>query len=224
MKKTIILSILLILSAGAIKAQSPILDNPDNRPYWGIRVAWDYSLPGKWNFDNGNSAKIYKPGSGFTLGAVYNLPVVANLYFEPGVTFYYNTYSYDDLILSEGDYEETDPKIEKFGFRVPLNFGYRFDFFENGGFSVFTGPELCIGASSRVETKHFDEVGIDYNKNLYGKSGYMRRFNLAWSAGLAFHFASWQINVSAAFGLLDLHKKDAKFHENRLNVGLGYNF
>lgn len=46
MKKTIILSILLILSAGAIKAQSPILDNPDNRPYWGIRVAWDYSLPG----------------------------------------------------------------------------------------------------------------------------------------------------------------------------------
>lgn len=108
---------------------------------------------------------------------------------------------------------------------MPLNFGYRFDVFENGGFSVFTGPELCIGITDKYSTPHLDEVG-DHTEGIdrYGKNGDMRRFDVAWQAGVGFYFANWQINVTTAFGMLDLHKNDARFHENRLNVALGYNF
>lgn len=211
----------------AASAQNAILNNPDNHGYFGARVGWDYSAPTSWHFDNDVSVKMYKPGSGITLGAFYNLPIVANLYFEPGLTFYYDNYSYDDLTIianPSGDESIHNPKITKTGFRIPLYFGYHFDIWENGGISLFTGPQICLGTSAKIKIDSSLAEKYDITTDAYSDLHGMRRFDIAWTVGAALNFANWQISASADLGLLDMHKADASFRENRLNVALAYTF
>ncbi len=193
---------------------------------WGVRVGLDISIPGNWTFDNGNSVDMYKNGAGFTAGVVYNLPLVSELYFEPGLSMFYDTYAYKDLIVTDGPGEvvDTNPSIRKFGLRLPLMFGYRFNVFNGFNFSVYTGPELSYALSGKIGMKNPEGWGDTSDLTLFGKNGGYRRFDCGWKIGIGFPIGRWFCGVEGSFGLLDMHKNDVSFHENRVSVSFGYDF
>lgn len=228
MRKYLLASIIALVSTAAFAQDYEEFDIPSDRAHWSVRVAWDYTIPGDWTFSNGNSVSMYRNGSGLSAGVSYNLPFGKSFYFEPGVNFYYNTYSYDDVIFTDIDEngnirEIKDPDIEKTGFRIPLHVGVRFPVFTTGNIALFTGPMPCIGTSANVDLNKYAAEIFDFPTNLY-ESGEQRRFDLAWNVGAAMMFGSWQIDITGSFGLLDLHPNDSRYRENRLTIGLAYNF
>ncbi|MDE6323769.1 MAG: PorT family protein [Paramuribaculum sp.] len=190
---------------------------------WGLRAALDVNLPGKWKTPNGESIKMFDKGAGGSIGVVYNQPISGDFYFEPGLALFYDTYSYSNLnIASDSEIVAIDPKVKKFGLRMPLNFGYRIYLPSGFNFALFTGPELNLGVKGSIGIDKEIAEEADIPDDLY-KYGY-RRFDCSWKIGLGFPIGRWIVNLEGSFGLLDLHKNDISFHENRLSLSLGYDF
>ncbi|MDE5958346.1 MAG: hypothetical protein K2G78_08630, partial [Muribaculaceae bacterium] len=153
--KLIILLVSLIIN-GLCKAQT--IDNdvlPSDRNHWTVTVAYDVSIPGKWKLANG-SFKMFKPGSGISIGADYMMLIGNNVFFEPGARFFIDNYSYENITIvtiGNGTLEEPsktyDPPVRKIGFRIPLTVGYKFDIFKKGSLILSTGPEHIIGLAAR---------------------------------------------------------------------------
>ena len=65
----------LALAAFAVTGASAqrIVNNPDNKPFWGVRASLDVSCPTKATYkvgDNKASESIFKNGVGVSVGAV----------------------------------------------------------------------------------------------------------------------------------------------------------
>ena len=80
---------------GTMRAQDEAA-NVDTRPMWGIKATFDFNIPGNWHND-GSSIKMFDHGYGATLGAVCNIYLGHGFYFEPGLSFFYDSYAYNDL-------------------------------------------------------------------------------------------------------------------------------
>lgn len=79
--------------------------------------------------------------SGFSIGGFYDIPLTESIYFEPGLSLFYNTIGLDEIVAIDADGEQTvsvDGSVRNFGFRVPLVAGYRFEFTEDIAVSFFT--------------------------------------------------------------------------------------
>lgn len=155
--------------------------------YWGVRAGWDGYFPGKWNM-GGEKVKMFQRGSGFAAGAIYNYPIVGGLYIEPGLGLYYNTCRWD-IAMSEDPNEPPidNPKIKKFGFRVPVRLGYYFDIFPSGGgVSIFTGPQFDLGVSAKLNISNEQSHDLEIPKDLYKDFWGYRRCGLSWTAGATF--------------------------------------
>ncbi len=200
-----------------VMAQNSIFNNPDNKGYFGIRVGGEVTCPGKLTAEN-VGVSLFKNGGGVEFGAIYNAPVVANFYIEPGLKFFYNTYSVKDDYLDRGE----SSSIRKFGMRIPVMAGYHFDFTNDIKVSIFTGPELEIGLSA----KEYDKAdNIEVKTDAYGKDGFLNRVDLLWGIGAGISYQHFYFGVSGGIGMLNMAKEsDAKFHENRVTFSLGYNF
>lgn len=235
--KKIIFLVAVVLGLGAAHAQNTVFNNPSNRAYFGLRAGGDIMFPGKLTLETGLGDVKYdafKTGGGAELGVIYNLPLVANLYLEPGLNFFYDTYSFKKSAL-ENLYPELDDissySTRRFGFRVPVQLGYHFDFAGSTKLHVFTGPELEVGLWSRGYEKYDDEHWSD---NLYGDPAVYNRVNLLWKAGVGLTVQNVYVGVSGSFGMLNMmHDEDIdlpvdnpklKLHENRMTITLGYNF
>ncbi|MDE6681843.1 MAG: hypothetical protein K2J87_00275, partial [Muribaculaceae bacterium] len=97
MKKLVLISLMAVASLG-MSAQKSVLNNPNNKPYFGARLSIDASIPGEVKYTVGNASLKTDPfgtGGGLSVGGVYNIPIVANLYVEPGVDLYYHADSID---------------------------------------------------------------------------------------------------------------------------------
>jgi len=223
MKKFLVSTVLTVLACISVMAQNSIVNNPDNKAYFGIRVGGEVTCPGKISADN-VGISIFKNGGGVEFGGIYNAPVVANFYIEPGLKFYYNTYSLknefvealqDDIIFNSVSYK-------KFGMRIPVMAGYHFDFTNDIKVSVFTGPELEIGFSAKEYDKGHN---IEMSEGVYGEDGGMNRVNLLWGIGAGISYQHFYFGVNGGIGMLNmLSDSDAKFHENRVTFSVGYNF
>lgn len=214
--KKVFISLIAALACFAGASAQNVINNPDNRPYFGIRAGLDIACPGDVKSD-GIGIDGYKNGAGFHAGAIYNLPVVANFYVEPGLSIYYNTYSYNKDILDALDVSSAS--VRKFGFRIPVMAGYRFDFTPDISLHVFTGPELEIGCTAKAH-------GISGSESLYGDNGNMNRINCLWDFGVALSYQKFQIGFTGGIGMVNMIKDepDVTFHENRVSISLGYNF
>ncbi len=207
----------------SVMAQSTIVNNPENKAYFGIRVGGDVTCPGKISAYN-VGVDVFNNGGGVEFGGIYNIPVVANFYIEPGLKLYYDTYSIkkeyveaiqDDIIFNS-------VSIKKFGMRIPVMAGYHFDFTDDIKVSVFTGPELEVGFSAKEYIKGYN---IEMSESVYGDNGGMKRVNVLWGIGAGITYQHFYFGVNGGIGMMNmLRDSDSKFHENRATFSIGYNF
>ena len=227
MKKYHVSAALLLLSGLPMFSQNPVVDNPNNKGYFGIRLGGEITCPGKLSVEN-FSVSAFKNGGGVEFGGIYNFPVVANFYIEPGLKFYYNTYSFKDFSIMdiEEDIVIQSASMRKFGMRIPVMAGYHFDFTDDVKLSLFTGPELEIGLSAKGHVKgSFQGMVIDESESAYGDNEGMNRVDLLWGAGAGITYQNLYFGVSGGIGMLNmLSDSDVKFHENRVTFSIGYNF
>ena len=222
--KHILLSAITALSVLAASAQDIDEDVlPSDRDHWTVTVTYDASIPGKWKLANG-SFGMFKPGSGISVGADYMWLFGKNFFFEPGARFFIDNYRYDNITIVAGtpsDPSKTyDPPVRKIGLRIPLSAGYKFDIFKRGSLFLSTGPEPVIGFSARTKVDE-DQTEI-FEENMY--KTLMHRFDVAWDIRAAVIIDRFRVDITGAFGMLDVIKTDVKMHEYRVSVGLGYVF
>lgn len=194
---------------------------PDTRPMWGVKAAIDLNLPGKWHTDDFKD-KMYRPGFGVNIGAVYNVYLGKDFYFEPGLSLFYDTYSYYkfSVLGPDGMVVESDPSLYKVGLRVPVIFGRMFDFSEKFAMTIFTGPEISYAFAGEINAKNKDMFG-EPGLRLFGKGdGCQRRVDCAWKAGIGFPTGDWYVSLDVAFGLIDMLKGGISFYENRCSLGV----
>ncbi len=222
--KRIILLLIIACSIFPVNAQA--LDGdilPSDRNHWTVTIAYDKSIPGKWKLANG-SFKMFKSGSGVSFGADYMMLIGNNFFFEPGVRLFIDNYSYDNVTIGAGTPLEPsktyDPPVRKIGLRMPLTAGYKFDVLKRGSFFLSAGPEPIMGFFARTKVDE-DQTEI-FEEDMY--KTLMRRFDVAWDIRAAIIIDRFRIDVTGAFGLLDIIKTDAKMHEYRVSIGLGYIF
>lgn len=237
MKRYLIAAVAL-LAAGAASAQSYLLDNPSNRGYFGVRASYHLSLPGKVKAEAGSTTaktKVLGKGSGFSVGAIYNLPLVANLYLEPGLTLAYTTESFknsNDMFPSFLAKQMKHSSVRKFSFEVPVQVGFHFDFTRDISLAVQTGPVLKVGLVNDyyLTSEEMPGVGVMHKSgSLYGEDGAMHRLDCAWRVGVGFNIdRNYYIGVSGDIGMCNMLKDNndgtVSLHENALQVSLGYNF
>lgn len=214
----LLVTIALLLSGLNLKAYA---EEEYTKPLFGIKAAVDLNLPGKWHGDGG-SVKWFRHGFGGTLGGVCNVYLGRGFYLEPGVSLFYDTYSYYGFVIPDGagNHIESDPSIYKLGLRVPVVFGYEINAGERFAMTVFTGPELSYAFAGNTRLKHKNLIDDHHLLDLFGKHGYQRRVDCAWKVGIGFPADAWYISLDAAFGLTNLLKSDMTFRENRLTLGV----
>ncbi len=199
-----------------------IFDAGEQDPYLGVRASLDITGVA------GNISNIYdfNNGAGFSVGAVCNITLFKNLYFEPGLSVFYNTAGYDGFMYDSNDEFGVKGSIRNFCFRIPLVAGYHFDFTEDMKVSVFTGPQMNIGLVGR----NVGDIAIRNNMEHYSESIYgdgVRRFDLQWMFGAAFHYQKYYISLSGGVGLTNLlggnDYKGFTARRNTFAITLGYN-
>ncbi len=225
--KHIFLPLVLMLGciAPAASAQD-IFDSGERAPYLGVRLGLDINCPTKVNF-GGFKMDSFKPGAGFEAGAVYNIPLWKNLYFEPGLLLYYSTMHGEttyhlDYLPGLNGIEICKESVRRFGFRIPMRAGYSFNF-EFGSISIFTGPRLSIPLVGRYHTK----VGkVSHSSSLYKYDAQLplNRVDLGWQFGAGFTYDRWVFEISGTAGMLDMYKGNPSMHDNSVDLTVGYNF
>lgn len=211
---------ILIGSAGLASASDVVFNNPENMGHWGLRASLDVSNPGDWKtsilkFD------MFGDRLGASVGAYYHLPIIANFYFEPGASLFYDTYKFDVVVNEESN--EISSHIDKFGIRLPLDVGYHFDIWENASLFVKTGPQLMYGFSEKMHIKT-DEP---FDGNMYGEDGLLKRFDMLWDVAAGADFGRWNFALEYNFGLLNLVKDTGgilSYHENYFRIAVGFAF
>lgn len=222
--KRIIFSLIIACSILSVNAQASDGDVlPSDRNHWTVTVAYDASLPGNWEV-SGGSCKMFKPGSGVSFGADYMLMLGHHFFFEPGVRLFLDNYKYDKITIGIGTPSEPsktyDPPVRKTGIRIPLTVGYKFDVFKEGSLFLSTGPEPILGLSAKTKVD-VDQAEL-FEENMY--ESLMRRYDIAWDIRAAIIIDRFRVDLTGAFGMLDVIKTGVKMHEYRVSIGLGYVF
>ena len=244
MKKTILLAMAVAAGAtGTAMAANPVLDNPENRPYVGVRLSAESSIPGTLEVAN-IKKNDFDAGAGISAGIIYNQPIVANFTVEPGLELYYNTTKFNP----ESELMQNKPwkarSTRSFGMRIPVMLGYHFDFSKNFGLNVATGPVLKVGFSDDYyrtsETLFTDdgdayrihESGSMYKDNAYTVPGEVNAFNrvdCAWRISIGANFLKhYYAGISGDLGMVNQikHSNNGAYSmkNNLFQFTLGYNF
>lgn len=230
MRKTVILLCAILLSGFVLRAQSDIFESSDNRSYFGARLSLDISCPTDIS-KSGHSFAAFNNAAGFEIGGIYNIPLWKNLYFEPGLSLYYNTMKLSDAYVntwvgSAAQLDKAGGSVRRFGFRAPLVAGYRFDF-EPVAISVFTGPVISLGLYGRT---HVDATGtavsVSTSASCYADDGICKRVDLGWRFGVGATWGNYVVQVYGTAGMCNMLKNGDgdKYRDNNVAIALGYNF
>lgn len=212
-----VLVALIALGTASVSAQD------DKSVAWGLKLSVGAELPSKWHGENASEA-MYRPGVGFTVGAVSNIYLGKNFYFEPGVAFFYSRYKYKDLYIAGdgGELIEKDPTIHKYGVQIPLAVGYEISFSGRYVMNVYTGPQIryAFAGNTALKNKELQKETEDV-LDLWNSQ---HRFDCSWKIGIGFPIKNFNISVEADLGMTDLLKGDMSFRENRVGAALTYYF
>lgn len=211
---------ILVIIALFISTLSSYSQGGDNS--WGIRAAFDINIPSKLGGRlNGEKLDLFRIGYGGTVGVVYSHWFNDAVSLEPGVSLFYDTYSYKDLKILDGfnGSTQSDPSLYKFGMRIPLVVGYSYYFLNSLPMRVYTGPELSYSFSGKVRLKdksHYDNMGTD----LFGKNGFMHPFDCAWKVGIGIDTDIATLCFEAAIGISDIYKDHLTLRDNRVAISV----
>lgn len=224
--KKLLIGALLSVAAISASAQSEIFNDGDHTAYFGARISLDITAPGDVNnHDTKMKVDLLRPGAGFSFGGIYNMPIIANLYFEPGFNFYYRTTKYDKVHIDAVGNEFLNASQREFGFAVPVMVGYRFNF-NPVKVSVFTGPEFSVGLSGKIHAgTKIDDFDMSGSTSLYDS---FNRADVSWRFGAGVTYDHYYVGISGAIGLCNKIKKNEgeniSLHSNLVSISLGYNF
>lgn len=221
--KKILLSLFCLCTVLGINAQEP--DLSDARI--GVRVGWDLNTVSS---NLNKYSNLFGNGSGFSIGGFYNLPLGKSFYFEPGLSFFYNTIGIPEYPLVSEDARTviTDGSLRNFGFRIPFVAGYRLGFTQDIAVSVFTGPQLNIGLSMKQHLNLPAEYkNVKNNQQLYGEG--FHRLDMQWLFGVRFHYLdNFIAEISGGPGLSNLlggsKYKGQHLRRNIFTISVGYIF
>lgn len=237
MKKiALIIGVIFAACAFSATAQEVSFESDNNTPYLGIRLGLDISCPTNMKISDPQlapglsmSVPFYDNGAGFDLGAIYNIPLWKNLYFEPGLSLYYNTMGIDFTTAydeTNGIPEDAKASIRRFGFRMPFQVGYRIDF-SQFSLAAFTGPVLSVGVIGR-EHYSFKTQGVNESGStgVYGHDGGLNRADIGWKIGAGVEFDRFVLQLSGTIGMCNMLNgvKGAKYRDNNVALTIGYNF
>lgn len=226
----------MFVGGSAVAETSYMFDNPDNKAYFGVRVGVDISSAA-------NGGGNYSSNAGFAAGAVYNIPLFMNLYFEPGLSFFYNTFGTNkwnsyvpESTISPANPEGTEVlyqvegNIRNFGFRVPLIIGFHFDFYEDLKVNVFTGPQANINLYSHYKVTDAmapDKNMPDHDGSLFGTDGF-KHVDLQWAFGVGLTYQTYYVGLNGAWGITQMKSSTLmlprNLRRNLFSITLGYNF
>ena len=245
MKKTLLLALALMSGAStAALAASPIVNNPANEPYLGVRLSAEGVVPGNLSYSN-KEVNNFDAGGGISVGFVYNQPIVANFTVEPGLELYYNTtkFNLDDAAFQSAHWKSHSTR--SFGMRVPVMLGYHFDFSKNFSLNVATGPVLKVGFSNdyflttetRIASYSEEAYRAHYSGSMYkdnvltgaGLSNAFNRVDCAWRISMGANFLDhYYIGLSGDLGMVNQikHSNNGAYDmkNNLFQFTLGYNF
>lgn len=212
MKKLFLILALAITSMLGVSAQEPA----DGA--FGVRVSWDLNSPSTNIPGMGN-------GSGLSVGAIYDIPLYQGLYFEPGLSFFYNTMDVSGYNINNVDQELLGKSgtLRNTGFRIPLIFGYRIGLLDDIAISVFTGPQVNVGLSMSEHYEHY-KSGSQYG------NGY-NRLDAQWLFGVKMYYQdNFFAEIGGGIGMSNLVDKDniaykgKHLRRNIFSIGVGYMF
>jgi hypothetical protein len=237
----------LLLGASAltsVQAQSYMFDNPENHTYFGVRVGLDVSSAA-------NGGPLYSSKAGFSIGAIYNIPIVANLYFEPGLHLFYNVFGtsfYNSYEVANPNYDLSNPNegptkdvyymvngtVRNLGFRIPLNVGYHFDFSDDISVSVYTGPQLNLSylahyhQNSYINPETMQTVDGE-SESIFGTGGF-KHFDVQWNFGVGLNYQQYYLGLGGSVGVTKMMtswtmaNEKSNLRRNLFTISLGYNF
>lgn len=191
-----------------------------NKVEWGMKISIDAELPGKWKGEYA-SFTMFRPGIGTSIGAVAHVALGKNFYFAPEFNLFYSGYKYKDLFItgSDGNVLEKDPKVTKWGFRIPLLVGYGIRISDSFELDVFTGPQMGYAFAGKIDIKSKAlKEDTEDTFDLWGKEG-QRRFDCSWKIGVGVPVRDCLLSIEADLGMTDLLKGKISFRENRLGLG-----
>lgn len=212
--KKFFIALTSLASALAMSAQADLFDNPDNHAFLGVRVGLDVSSAASSDLD------CYNNGVGFNIGAVYNIPVYKNLYVEPGLSLFYDTFGIEVSNQRSGERPVTiDGSFRNFGFRIPIVAGFNFDFTDDIRVAPFTGPQLNISVVAR---DHYDADNDGHS--LFGEHGF-KHADLQWVFGVGVTYKDYYLSFSGGVGMTKVYDLSAdSFRRNTFQLSVGYNF
>lgn len=97
MMKRALLYIVILMCFTTSSAQ--IIETGESNPVWGVRAAFDVNLPGKIH-GNVIDDRMFRNGTGVTVGTVCNIFLGKKFYLEPAVSLFYDTYSYKGVTIT----------------------------------------------------------------------------------------------------------------------------
>lgn len=200
---------------------APVRVSAGDRTAFSLRVGAAATIPTAWHGDGGFTIDMYRPGTSMSLGGHVRVALAGGWYVEPGVVASYSHFRYDELYTTEGGFlSDSDPAVDRLIFAVPVVAGYTFDL---GGFglSVFTGPELSLGAVGRFNPRK-PELWEGVNRNIYSKE--MNRVGASWKVGAMASLGMFEIGLEAAIGMTDMLQGAVSCRESRVGATIGYCF
>lgn len=205
--RKLILSALCLIGLGATtNAQDYLMDNPNNAAYFGIRASLDIT-----SLQTPPGDPFYNR-AGFSIGAVYNIPIWKNLFFEPGLSLFYNTAGIRGIDYI--GFKIPSAIINNWGFRIPFNFGYHFDITDDIRIIPYTGPMINLNLSTSIK-------GVDNNSG----QGY-NTFDFGWNFGVGVTYKKYYAAIGGTVGMTHYGKGSTYNYVRRniFDITLGYNF
>lgn len=209
--KNSLIALAAIALTGTAFSPAASAANPDMNGYLGFRASVDVTASA------GQAANTFGNGPGFSVGAIYNLPLTGAFYLEPGASLFYNTFDVNEVKDNSHGANTINGSIRNWGVRVPVNLGFRLTLTDDIAFSLFTGPVVNFNMSA---DKYLDGPGVD----ILGK--YYRNADLQWNYGVGLNYAhSYYVSVAGYGGLTRVYKSPIDhFRRNMCSVTIGYNF
>lgn len=242
MKKFILTVAICAATAFGSMAQS-IFNSDDNKRRLGVEVSYDLQSPSSAKVSMQNvkmSYDMFDAGSGFSVGAFYQIPIFMNLYIEPRAELFYHTSKFDKGFLKGMSEDETLPfkggSLRETGLNIPILAGYHFDFdFISLRVRTFTGPVFSLGFKGKFHySTKVSDIDMSGSEGCYEDGG-INRGNVSWRFGAGVDWKDkYRLSIFGDIGMTNAlnnviaedgnHKVKSNMYRNTIGFALGYLF